>query len=504
MATYYVKSGTATQWVASTAYTVGQQVVPTLAYATNGAKAYIYVCTVAGTSGGSQPTWVYTTPGTSTTTDGGVTWLCTDITSWTNATPILYYSMYRATAGDTIYVSNNHNETTAQTVSFPAIGTNTNPVKVLCANDSANPPTALATSAVVTLSTDAALFWTSFSYVHGIIFNIGSGSTQTRFYTNQVGSGGFNKFINCTFNIATTYSGTSAGLRISNFTDNLFVAYFKNCIASFSAVGQTILVGGSFLWEGGSISATGTIPSTLFTPLVFESYATINGVNLSSVTSTILAGNVTNVLPNFLFTNCSINASATLVGGSSIGLTGTIARFHNCDSSATDYRFYNWSYQGISQNEVTIVRTGGASDGSTTISWKMVSSSVSYFYNPLVSEAIVEWNGATGVSKTATVEFIHDSLTALTNADIYMEVEYQSSLTTPITSFANDRATDILATPTTHTTSSATWTTTGLTNPNKQYLTVSFTPQKIGVVKVKVYLIKPSYTVYIDPLVTIA
>jgi hypothetical protein len=59
-----------TAWAATTAYTVGQQ-VREVASANGG----YFECTVAGTSGGAEPTWVRTTIGVSTTTDGTVTWV---------------------------------------------------------------------------------------------------------------------------------------------------------------------------------------------------------------------------------------------------------------------------------------------------------------------------------------------------------------------------------------------------------------------------------------------
>lgn len=63
-----------TLWAASTAYTVGQEVVPTAASDTG----YIYECTTAGTSAASEPSWSSTVGGT--VTDGSVTWTVRRIT----------------------------------------------------------------------------------------------------------------------------------------------------------------------------------------------------------------------------------------------------------------------------------------------------------------------------------------------------------------------------------------------------------------------------------------
>jgi hypothetical protein len=58
------------QWTASTSYSYGDNVRPSTY------NGYNYTCTVAGTSGGTEPTWP-TTVG-STVVDGGVTWKCID------------------------------------------------------------------------------------------------------------------------------------------------------------------------------------------------------------------------------------------------------------------------------------------------------------------------------------------------------------------------------------------------------------------------------------------
>jgi len=55
-------------WVASTAYTVNEMVIPTVA------NGYIYKCIVAGTTSSDEPTWGTTIDGN--TTDSGITWRC--------------------------------------------------------------------------------------------------------------------------------------------------------------------------------------------------------------------------------------------------------------------------------------------------------------------------------------------------------------------------------------------------------------------------------------------
>jgi len=72
--TYHGMSlGTNDLWTLSTAYSLGESIIPT-ATKQNG---YFYECTVAGTTASSEPTWGTTVDGT--TTDGGVTWTCREM-----------------------------------------------------------------------------------------------------------------------------------------------------------------------------------------------------------------------------------------------------------------------------------------------------------------------------------------------------------------------------------------------------------------------------------------
>lgn len=59
----------AATWVTGTAYSLGNQIEPTVS------NGYVYICTTAGTSGGTQPTWP--TSVNSTVTDGATAvWTC--------------------------------------------------------------------------------------------------------------------------------------------------------------------------------------------------------------------------------------------------------------------------------------------------------------------------------------------------------------------------------------------------------------------------------------------
>jgi hypothetical protein len=83
-----------------------------------------------------------------------------------------------------------------------------------------------------------------------------------------------------------------------------------------------------------------------------------------------------------------------------------------------------------------------------------------------------------------------------------MEVLYLGSSSTYLGSIATSMVSDVLTTPTNLTSSAASWTTTGMTNPNAQKMTCSATVQKTGPAVVRIFTAKASKTVYYDPYVT--
>lgn len=175
---------------------------------------------------------------------------------------------------------------------------------------------------------------------------------------------------------------------------------------------------------------------------------------------------------------------------------------YNCSAGSENYKLWIERVEGSIRDETTLIRSGGATDGVTSLSWKLVSTADStYPASPLQTDDIVYQNNTTGSAITATVEILHDSATNLKDDEVWLELNYLGSSSTPIATLITDAKTDVLATAADQTASSVTWVTTGMTNPNKQKLSVTFTPQMKGMIIARVSLGKASKTIYVCPKV---
>jgi hypothetical protein len=422
--------------------------------------------------------------------------------TWALANATLVGAAADAVAGDTIYVSQNHAESQASAMTVTLPGTAASPNRVVCGNDAAEPPTAVAATGTITTTGGSAMTINGSAYFVGLSFSCGTGATGQALSLLTSGAG-FQVYDNCSFSIPATSSPT---IRIT--IDSVAVAQhvrWLDCDVSFAATGSKIQIGaGRFEWFAGALLAGTAVPTALITFQSRGGSAVLRGVDLSQIGSGKSVVDVSTMVGDsfVIIENCKLGSSGAFTTGS-FAAPGPRVEVVNCDSADTNYRYCYKDYQGEITHETTIVRTGGASDGTTPISRKMVSTANSKFYLPLVLDSIVIWNDTTGSSKTVTIEVVSDNVT-FTDAELWIEVEYLGTSGFPVSSFASDRAADILATAANQTTSSVDWTTTGLTTPVKQKLAVSFTPQEKGPFRVRVMLAKASSTVYVDPLPTVS
>jgi hypothetical protein len=411
-------------------------------------------------------------------------------------------------APNTIYVAQTHSETTAAAVSYAFAGTVANPTKIICGNKAAQPPTAISTAGIVATTGNTSTITLSsagsaFTYLYGLTFDAGQTGTGTASITVGTGNNSSTVAESCTFKLSST--GTSSRITLaSNGTKNEYV----NCGFRFSAGAQGLLITGGvgtvIKIKGGSVLSGGTSPTTLF-PGGSSCTLDVDGFDLSNCSSSVNITNSTNANAILKLRNCKLPASWSGSLNSGTPGAGSLFEMFNCDSADTHYKYRRATQFGTMQDESTIVRSGGQSDGTTTLSYKMVSNANAKQVFPLDS---MEWThyiaaASVGSSRTLTIEFVHDSVTALKDNEIWLEAMYLGTSGAPLGTIGSEGV-DVLAAGASQTSSSESWTTTGLTNPNTQKLVFTFTPQEEGYVHYRVRLGAANKTVYVDMKPTVA
>lgn len=412
--------------------------------------------------------------------------------TWALAKATLAGALSAAAAGDTIYVSQAHAETNAAAFDLPLVGTISNPVKIICANDGAQPPTATATTA--TVSSNSGQFYDFFSgvaYIYGIEFKSGARLDFATISTDAW-------FDTCKFTL-TDASAYSLNIGSGDLYHGHFI--FTNCTFKFAGSGQGFAIRlARAKFRGGSIDGGGTIPTNLFKSGGASwkgSAVDMSGMDLSAMGSNTLIADMGG--DNFAIlrmSGCKLGASAVISATQTADHNIDVI---NCDSGATNYRHERYQKAGSQVVETTIVRTGGASDGTTPISWKIVTSSAAAWVHPFESMPMAIWNDTTAANRTVTVYGIWGGGAVPKNDDIWIEVTYPGSSATPLATInaANTKA-DILTTNADQGTDSSTWG--GSTTAFKMSVTLSSPqPAMKGPFYITVKAAAASSTFYIDP-----
>ena len=411
-------------------------------------------------------------------------------------------------AGDTIYLSQAHSESTSAPVTIALAGTASNPVNVICGNDAAGPPTAVATTAIIATTLTNAITVSGSCYVFGVSFDCATGATSASINLSA-GANQAQIYDNCALRLNSTgVAGTRLNLGNTS-TGQVGLVELHDCVLRFSGNAQGLTTGKTRIKIiGGSIESGSTAQISGFfrgNPASGVSDIVIRNFDFSNLGSacSMHEGFGANHAGTLVIQDCKMPSGWS--GGVGVVTSPSFrASMYNCDNADTNYRLWIEDYAGSIVSETTIVRTGGATDGTTPISWKLTTSAnANEYVAPLISDPISVWNETTGSAKTITVEIVHDSVTALDDDEVWVEVTYLGTSGYPLGSVITDHRTNILATPAAQTSSSETWTTTGLTNPNKQRLSVSITPQEKGFITARVFVGKPSYTIYVDPEITV-
>jgi hypothetical protein len=433
--------------------------------------------------------------------DNGTTWALAKATV-NGATSI-------ASAGDTVYVSQAHAETSASPTSISwTSSTAAAPMNIVCGNDGATPPTAVATTASVTTTGNNAVSISApadgHAYLYGLTFNAGDSTGTASLNVGGGGSACFLKMEACNFYLL----GTGSSSRINvGLAANTARGTFVNCQFRFSDAGQQFLVSANWRIHGGSFHASSTSPSSV----LFQGNSNcvnleVVGLDMSNLGNTLVLVNPgsSNPTGTYRFVGCKLPASWI---GSLVGVTTpapyTVVEMVDCDSGATNYRYWRETNQGSFKHSTSIYRDNGFTIDSTHIGWTLVSNANCKFPTIGLQSGwiIPKYNSTTGSPITATVEFATNNVT-LKDDELVVEFFYLGASGAPLMTRISTEKASYVTTAANLSTSSETWTGVPGT-PVKQKASATFTPQMAGLILARVTLYKASTTAYLDPLVTL-
>ncbi len=387
----------------------------------NNAGTHYFIMSTAGACAAGEPTFNTTTGGT--TTDNTGTWTCIgpvgSFTAWKAPHARIANAIVAtwATTGDNVYVSSAHAETQATALSISPAGL----MQFLCIADAGTiPPTAadLTTGASVT-TTGNSTITIGHSYYQGIAFNCATGAFGTLL---NVGTG-TNTYVsmkNCALNMRATAGGAYV---FGNVTGSK-IELVNTTIGFGGSTGELFgLAGCQFIWRDtpSALSAVGgTWPNNPFRGTVGTMF--VENVDLSA-----FAGNAywnVNAGPvKAIFSRCKL-ANIVMIGSSSSAGHAEVDVV-DCDTGGATYRHERWQpYEGNQVIETTAVRTGGASDGTTTYSWKITTQVTTRWQFPFESLPVSIWNTTIGSSVTMTLEGCLSGTALPNNDDIWLDASY--------------------------------------------------------------------------------
>jgi hypothetical protein len=413
--------------------------------------------------------------------------------NWANAFTTLNGAFSGKAAGDIFYVAHNHAQTQASALTLTPPGNITAPNRVICVNSGGSvPPVSadLRTTASITTTGANTMTIEAGAHYEGIIFNCGTGATNAHITLGE--AFGRVSFRNCQFKKL----GTTA---VAYAVDSNYscVVSLDNCTFEFGNVGDAISLKGVFEWKNTASAIAGaTIPTTGLFLIDTPVRAMIEGVDLSAMGSGSTLFRAAFPACDVILKDCKLGASVVVAGTTTA--PGQRIMMINCDSSDTNYRSEKYDYQGVLTTETTTVRTGGASNGTTTIAWKIDPNANNELDFPFEAFPISVWNETVG-SVTVTVEGTWAGGAVPTTADIWMDVEYLGTSGFPLGSIAFGR-TDSLSS-TNHTASTETW---GAGGTTKFKMAKTVTVAEKGPITAYIKYANVTNNVWIDPKITVS
>jgi hypothetical protein len=398
-------------------------------------------------------------------------------------------------AGDTAYLSSAHVEASAG-VSLTIPGTSTAITRLISGTKGVTSGiTAVAAGAVIESTSTTFTVAGSF-YAEGITYKVTSSSGLTMQFASSTGNQQYHKA--CMFWINGSNSGSTIRFGVNGASGNAAVV-LESPSFRFGAAAQRVNVDGALAIRGGGIDPASTAITGLF------------GIGQSTRACRLT---VDDFDASAAATSANIVASVTQSGTFSrfrrlklpVGWTGAFVaagqvrrgdRHELIDYSVGTTLYKRWieTYAGSDRDESTVKVTGH------TRSYRVTTSADCSLIAPMRSgEYFVPLSG---LAQTLTLDVCTDGVT-LTDAEIHLEVSYFAASGSALGTVVSDAVASVIAAPANQASSSTPWTTTGLSSPVRQALSVSVTAGYASYAIVRAVVRRASTTVYLDDQVQVA
>jgi hypothetical protein len=417
--------------------------------------------------------------------------------TWAKAATSIATVAAAMAAGDTLWVGDDSNESVAvaTTATFP--GTAANPNFIYCVDHTKASPgtgdlkTGAAGAGSVTTTGNNVLSLRGSFYCYGVFFSSGSGANAVSLAI--AGTGGTQKYEQCTLKTG----GTSGGTLQFGVSGGLSFLWFVNCTFIISSAASSFNFRSQITIQNGSLS--GTAPTTAISQTGVQIF--IEGFDYSNLGNNTLVANTTSNNNTIILKDCKAPASYTRAA--TLTVPGCVdLSIIRSDSSATTYVQEKYNYWGSQIANTSITRSGGASDGTTAISWQVAPLNTSWV-EPFVCFPVAIWNPTVGTVNVSVHATSNLAAGAFPNTDdIWIEVEGPGVVGSPQGIYANNTKANNLATGTAYTNDSATWA--GSPAGGTFARTAAIVTKQTGPLTIYVKCAKTSTTFYVDPKATLS
>lgn len=364
-----------------------------------------------------------------------------DGTSWTNAYTTLQAALTAWTTADQIFVAHNHAEDSAVAITYTAPNANNaNPVPIYRVNsgtdqydpvNQSSPGSANLTTSTtnkdMTFNFDVCMFGLYITTTGDMRFNQ---SAKKYFLRDLVIEGD---------NLTISEANQNQAFQMIN----CFYRNMSTSVFSMSNGGMPVVEACKF---SGTVAANGFIQNGSNRSCMLR----LRGCDLSGITTTTptlcdLPSAGTNF--DIEFERCKM-PTGYVVHTDAFVNDGQEIRLIACDTGGNAYVSRKYGYRGTVLEDASVYLSGGfqPEGASNPISRKLTSASNVKNHIPLRSlDILFYYDGATGSSKTFTVEMLENFTTALTDLNCWLELFYNGTASQILYSFANSRPSDIVS-----------------------------------------------------------